>query len=327
MKSNNRITTRIFIFFAVVFLLLAGGVFWWRDAMHSADPTDTKVILFSVPSGEGAKEISRQLSTEGLIRSQIGFYILMRFGSYNQKLQAGDFRLSRSMDARTIAEALTHGMSDVWITIPEGWRDEEIATEVAKSIGIPEQQFLTLAKEGYMFPDTYSIPSDATASAIVNMFLTNFQKKITPQLIADAKKNGLTENQLVTLASLVEKEGKNAQDRPMIAGIILNRLKKDWPLQIDATLQYSLGYQAKEKTWWKKDLTDADKKIDDPYNTYLNTGLPPGPIANPGLDSIAAAAHPTMSDYMYYIHDTSGVAHYAKTIEEHEANVSKYLSQ
>jgi UPF0755 protein len=111
----------------------------------------------------------------------------------------------------------------------------------------------------------------------------------------------------------------------MIAGILLNRIKLGMPLQVDATLQYALGYQPFEKTWWKKDLTDDDKKTDSLYNTYTNVGLPPGPIANPGLASIKAAIYPTASDYLYYIHDKTGTIHYAKTIEEHNANVQKYL--
>jgi UPF0755 protein len=129
----------------------------------------------------------------------------------------------------------------------------------------------------------------------------------------------------MVLASLVEREGRTAKDRPVIAGILLRRLKADWPLQVDATLQYALGYQASDKTWWKKELTDDDKKINSPYNTYMNTGLPPQPICNPGMESIQAAIYPTSSEYWYYIHDPTGAVHYARTIAEHEANVAKYL--
>ena len=182
-----------------------------------------------------------------------------------------------------------------------------------------------MRSEGYMFPDTYLIPRDATASAIAQMFLDNFNAKVTPQMKADALKTGLTFNQTITLASIVEREGRTNADRPMIAGILLNRLKLSMPLQVDATLQYAIGYQPFEKSWWKSEISADDKNVDSPYNTYTNTGLPPGPISNPGLDSIKAAIYPTASDYLYYLHDKAGDVHYAKTIEEHDANIQKYL--
>lgn len=325
MKSNNTLMTRVFIFLAVLLLAAASGIAWWKNAVASVDEHDATPVSFIVPSGQGSKEISRRLVTEGLIRSQIGFYLLVRFFNTDGQIQAGDFRLNKTMDARTIAKELTRGMMDVWLTIPEGWRSEEIASTVAKDLNVPETEFLHLAKEGYMFPDTYSIPRDATAGAVVKLMNDTFNQKVTPQMLADAKKEGLSEKSLIILASLVEREGKTNQDRPVIAGILLNRLNQDWPLQVDATLQYILGYQATDKTWWKKELTDADKKMNSPYNTYLNPGLPPAPIANPGLEAIKAVIYPTKTEYMFYLHGKDGVAHYAKTIEEHEKNIANYL--
>jgi len=325
MKSNNTIITRVMSLFAVVVILAAGAFAWWKNAMSPVDEKDATLITFVVPTGQGSKEIARRLATEGLIRSQIGFYLLVRFFNTNNQIQAGEFRLNKTMDARTIAKELTVGMMDAWVTIPEGWRVEEIATNIAKGLNIPEKEFLAVAKEGYMFPDTYSIPQTATAGAVAKILTNTFAEKVTPQMIADAKKAGLSLSSVVTLASLVEREGKTNQDRPIIAGILLNRLNQDWPLQVDATLQYILGYQAQEKTWWKKELTDADKKLDSPYNTYLNPGLPPTPIANPGLNAMKAVIYPTKTDYMFYIHDKQGIAHYATTIEGHEKNVADYL--
>lgn len=141
----------------------------------------------------------------------------------------------------------------------------------------------------------------------------------------DAKMSGLTLDEVITLASIVEREGRTADDRPIIAGILLKRLKADWPLQADATLQYALGYQAREKTWWKKALTNDDKNFRSPYNTYLNPGLPPRPIANPGIESMKAVIYPKDTEYWYYLHDPTGAVHYAATIEEHNANVKTYL--
>jgi len=324
MKSNKGFI-RFFVLLGVLAVGFVLTFVWWKNAMAPTDATDPEPINFVVPRGQGSKEISTRLADSGLIRSQLGFYLYVRIFGTRGDIQAGEFRLNRTMDVPTIAEALTHGTQDVWITIPEGWRIEEIATLLTKELSIPEKEFLAVAQEGYMFPDTYSIPKDATAAAIAVMFRDNFDKKVTQDMIAAAKRQGLTEKEFITLASLVEREGMSQADRPVIAGILMNRLKNDWPLQVDATLQYVLGYQSKAKTWWKKELTDDDKRVASSYNTYLHTGLPPAPIANPGLASVQAVLHPQMSDYMYYLHDASGVAHYAKTIEEHTANIRKYL--
>ena len=316
---------RLIILFVIVVLGAWGGWFWWRDAISAVDPTDTTPIIFVVERGEGAKAIAADLANQNLIHSPTGFYLLVKLLGVETQLQAGDFRLNKSMDARTIALELTHGTLDVWVTTLEGWRVEEIATQLAGDLDIPEKEFLKYAREGYMFPDTYLIPRDATASAIAKIFLDNFEKKITPQMREDAKKTGLTFNQVLTLASIVEREGKSDTDRPVIAGILLNRIKADWPLQTDATLQYALGYQQFEKSWWKKSLFTEDKKINSPYNTYANPGLPPAPISNPGLASIQAVLNPADTEYLYYLHDATGAVHYATTIDEHNANIQKYL--
>ena len=130
---------------------------------------------------------------------------------------------------------------------------------------------------------------------------------------------------MIVLASIVERESKNTDERPIIAGILLKRLEEGIPLAVDATIQYALGYQSNEKTWWKKDLTVQDLEVEGPFNTRRVVGLPPAPIANPGISAIKAVASPKQSSYYYYIHDKDGEAHFAKTIEEHNANVGKYL--
>lgn len=325
MKLNNTFGIRILVTI-IIFLLLGGvGTLWWNDAMGPVDSKDTTPVLFVIPRGQGAKEISKRLYSDGLIRSQIGFYILVRFLKTDQQIQAGDFRLNKSMSANDVFSELTHGMLDVWITTLEGWRSEEIAMALSKELDVPEKEFMAVAKEGFMFPDTYLIPKDATAGAIAEMFINNFNKKITTDMVASALKEGLTKDELVTLASIVEREGRSASDRPVIAGILLNRLRRNWPLQVDATIQYVLGYQPNTKTWWKKEIGEEDKNIKSLYNTYVYPGLPPGPIANPGLEAIQAVLHPTVTDYMFYLHDKSGTAHYAKTNEGHVENIAKYL--
>lgn len=293
--------------------------------MTSVDPSDKTPEIFTVKRGEGVRSITTRLAENRLIRSSTAFYILVKVMGIEHDIQAGDFRLTRSMDATTLAKELTHGVDDVWVTVPEGWRKEEIATKLAKELDMPEQEFLKHAKEGYMFPDTYMISREASPAGIADMFLSNFNKKITQSLREDGRKTGLTFPEIVTLASIVEREGLSDEDRPVIAGILLNRLNADWPLQTDATLQYILGYQTREKTWWKKSLYDEDKSIDSLYNTYKHKGLPPGPIANPGLSAIKAVIYSKPSDYWFYLHDAKGVVHYGKTEEEHGANVSRFL--
>lgn len=327
MKSNkaHSVAVRFVLFFFLMVAVAWGAYFWWQYSIAPVDPSDKTPVVFVVRQGEGGKEIAAALSGDNLIHSSTGFYLLIKLLGIEKELQVGDFRLNKTMDARTIAMELTHGILDVWVTTLEGWRDEEIASQLNKDLDIPENQFILYAKEGYMFPDTYLIPRDATASAIAQILLDNFNTKVTAAMKADATRSGLTFAQTITLASIVEREGKTVQDKPVIAGILLNRIKLGMPLQVDATLQYALGYQPFEKTWWKKDLTDDDKKIDSLYNTYANVGLPPGPISNPGIVSIKAAIYPTASDYLYYLHDKTGAVHYAKTIAEHEANIQKYL--
>jgi len=327
MKSNKASTVRVrvIVFLVVTALAIGGSAAWWFDGLKAVDSLDNTPISFKVSPGDGARAISSQLAREQLVRSPIAFFLLVKMKGLETNLQAGDFRLYRSMNALVIAEKLTHGYEDVWVTTLEGWRSEEIASALSKNLDIPESEFLKVAREGYMFPDTYRIPRDATAGAIVNMFRTIFDEKVTPAMRSSASRYGLSMDGLVTLASIVEREGNTEEDRPVIAGILLKRLEADWPLQVDATLQYALGYQPHEKSWWKTALSADDRLVKSPYNTYTNPGLPPGPICNPGLSSIRAVVSPKSSDYWYYIHDPAGGVHYARSIEEHNANIAKYL--
>lgn len=317
--------TRLVILFALGFLFFGLGLAWWKQAIAPVNQTDKTPQIFVVKRGDGVREIASRLKKQGLIRDQIAFFLLIKKLGIDQSLQAGDFRLNPSMDAKTIAQTLTRGMLDVWITILEGWRSEEIALKLASELSLPESQFLKYTQEGYMFPDTYLIPKEATAAAIVKILKDNFEEKFSKDLQEEAAKRGLTKEEVVILASIVEKEASGDEDRSLIAGILLKRLKKGWPLQADATIQYVLGYQPEERTWWKKNLTNADKAIKSSYNTYQNPGLPPGPISNPGLASIKAVIYPVDSEFWYYLHDSEGEVHFARTIEDHEENVNKFL--
>lgn len=319
---------RISILFVI---LIFGGItlsLWWNQAIKSSDPTNKVSISFTVEKSENARSIAERLKKQGLIRSPLAFFILARFTKLGSNLQAGQFLLNPAMNMNTIAESLTHGSVDVRITIPEGWRNEEIALKLAQELSIPEKEFLNVAREGYMFPDTYFIPKDAKASDVVKIFSSNFENKIKEiKTLHVVKERKLSLDETIIIASLVEREAQFIEDRPIVASVILNRLSIGMKLDIDATIQYALGYQQQKKTWWKKELTIDDLSINSPYNTYKNAGLPPKPIANPGIQAIEAVMNASQTDFIYYVSDKDGKIHFAKDIEGHNINISKYLNK
>jgi len=315
---------RFFIAFAVGIIIALVATLWWKNGTLPVNSKDSSQKIFVVRKGQGVREISYNLKQQGLIKDPIVFFIVTKRMGYDKKIEAGDFRLSPSMSTWDIANNLTHGTLDIWVTIPEGKRAEEV-TEILKENVPTFQDSWTQAlatDEGYLFPDTYLIPKDATINLISTMMKDNFQQKFDS--VKSASTTNLTDQETIILASLVEREAKADIDRPMVASVIYNRIGIGMKLDIDATLQYALGYQVDEKRWWKKELTAQDKKINSPYNTYTNPGLPPGPISNPGLASIKAALNPAKTDYLFYISDVNGVNHYAKTMAEHNANIKKY---
>ena len=313
--------------FVLLISFVAGGIYlWFKDATLPVDPTVTGSKIFVVNRGDSVRAIANNLKNEGFIRDPLAFFILVKRLGIEKTIQAGDFRLAASMDVAAVIEELQHGTLDVWVTIPEGWRVEEIALKLAQDLAIPEQAFVKHAEEGFMFPDTYLFPKDASASAIAKIMRDNFNSKTQDNLGELLKKAKLPIRDTVILASLVEREARLAEDRPKITSVILNRLDKGMKLDIDATVQYALGYQDDTKNWWKKELTFEDLAVNSSYNTYINSGLPPGPIANPGLDSIGAVLEPAKTNFFYYLSDKKGVTHYATTFEEHKTNINTYLA-
>lgn len=316
--------------FIVLILLLviftAGALLWWTQAIKPANSTDKRTVTFTIQKGETIRSIADNLQNQDLINSPVAFFLIARFGGLADNIQAGDFHLSPSMDIHTIINQLTHGTTDTWVQIPEGWRNEEIAHRISQELDIPENEFLKQAKEGYMFPDTYRLPKDASVAAVIATFHSNFEKRVTPELLAKAETKNLFLEELIIIASLVEREAKLTADRPLVASVILNRLKIGMKLDIDATVQYILGYQPEQKTWWKKNLTTDDLALESPYNTYLNAGLPPTAITNPGIAAIEAVVNAPDTDYLFYVADINGKSHFAKTLEEHNDNVAKYVN-
>src|SRR3989338_888838 len=317
---------RIIIFLFIITVLGSVIYMYIQSGTFPVDKNDKSSKIFVIGRGESLTSIINTLQEQGLIRNKVVFFLIVKQLGIERKIQAGDFRLSSSMNAYQLAENLTHGTLDVWVTVIEGTRKEEIAEVISENLRIPQIEFLKYAKEGYLFPDSYLVPKDATAVAVINIFEVNLQRKFTNELRTRANRNGLTQDQVLVLASLVEREAKFDDDRQEVANILLKRIRNDWPLQVDATIQYALGYQPGTRSWWKHELSLDDLKIESPYNSYTNKGLPPTPIGNPGLATIQAvvSADPATENW-FYVSDKQGKLHFAQTQAEHEENIRKYL--
>lgn len=308
------------IILLLALLLVVRG--WWISNLSSVNlDKTTKTII--IAKGKSLSGIADQLKKENLIKSPFVFSLFVRQQGLSDKLSAGTFKLSPAMSTSEIIKQLAGKPSEVWITLIEGWRAEEMAEELNGKLKIDNGQFLKIAKKGYMFPDTYLFPNEVTVEQIVKILKDNFDKKYSSDLKAKIKALGLTEEEGVILASIVEREARSDKVRTEVASILLKRFKINMGLNADATVQYILGYQKEEKSWWKRHLSREDLKVDSPYNTYLYRGLPPTPIANPGLSSLQAVANASPNTpYLYYYHDSKGNSHYAKTLEEHNQNVA-----
>ena len=312
---------------------------WWNQSVKSISK-EAAPQNFLILKGSSATQIANKLKKEELIRSSLAFKFYVQLTGRAKKIQAGEYSLKPSENLFLIVEELLKGPQEVWVTIPEGLRREEIAEKFVdgllkkdKEAEVFRSEFLSLTKnkEGYLFPDTYLFPKTATATNIVNVLESTFDKRIV-RYEDDIAGSDLTSNQIVTLASLIERETITNEERPIVAGILIKRAEADWPLQVDATVQYALASakcrnQTTDCDWWPRPLSKDDIGISSPLNTYKYPGFPPSPISNPGLSSLSAAIFPEESDYWFYLHDSKGEIHYAETIEEHNRNVSKYLGK
>ena len=314
---------RLTVVLVLLIIIAVGEILWWKNGVSAVNPKSKDSIIFVVQKGDGVREISSTLKEEGLIKSSVVFFLLVKQLGIDKKIEAGDFRLSPSMTAQEIAENLTHGTLDIWITVPEGKRAAEIA-EILKQ-KIPTYDFTwidtLISHEGYLFPDTYLIPRDADIGMIVNQMRGNFDTKYAT---LNANNTNLTKEEIVILASLIEREAITDAEKPIIAGILLNRLNLAMPLQVDATIQYAKGKNPQTQKWWEEVALEEYKSILSDYNTYLFVGLPPKPISNPGIVALRAAVSPVDTDYLYYLHDKDRKIRYAKTLSEHNANIEKY---
>lgn len=314
-------------------VLLAGALLialliYTFQLLQPVDPAATSLERFIVPKGAAVQTIANQLHQQGFIKNPWVFRLIVKSKGLENKLQAGSFELSKNMAAQQIAALLTEGTQDVWVTILEGWRKEEIAESLANQ-GLDQfdaDEFLSLAvaSEGRLFPDTYLVPREITAAGMYQLLTSTFNRKVEQGLAEEIAASKYDLDKAIIMASLVEREANDYEQMRHVAGILWNRINIGMALQVDATLQYAKGYDRAEQTWWPFP-TAADKSRQSPFNTYLNPGLPPRPIANPGLNAIKAALDPLEVDDLFYLHASDGSMYYAETLEGHNANVSRYL--
>ena len=328
-----------FLLVAIIAVSLVGAYYWWNtNSTPPSTSSETKTIL--IKKGTSADAIAQILYEEGIIKSPLAFKVYVQFTGKSQSVQAGEYDLPLDQNIQVVTARLLSGPSEIWVTIPEGYRREQIAHRFANSFGLVGENFNAFVtdfmtasegEEGFLFPDTYLFPKTASAEKVVSMMSDTFGKKITPDIQAGIESSPYTQNQLITMASILERETKTDAERPMVAGILWKRLENEWPLQVDASVQYGVASFSCVPTnvnceWWPI-LTINDIEAPSVYNSYKNPELPPSPIASPGLLSIEAAIFPEESEYWFYIHAPDGTIYYAETVEGHNANIVKYLGK
>ena len=340
-NKEKKIKTAVAAIFFIIVILLAG--FYWREINSPFSSTNKENnVEFSVSKGESMSEIAKNLKTKGLIKSEFLFKTAVAIGGVSGKMKAGDYLLSPSLSILNIIGKLVRGESDLnKFSVIEGWTLKDIGEEAEKKGFFKKDDFLSLSGwadkgadkkiidkywflkgnkrislEGYIFPDTYRLEKKSDPRIFIEKALNNFGKKITP-LLPEIKKSGRSLRDIIIMASMLEKEVKGYKEKQIAAGILWKRIRSGWPLQVDATANYVVGKKGK--------VTRKDLSIDSPYNSYQNFGLPPGPICNPGIESIKAAIFYKESSYWFYINTDDGKTIFSRTLEEHNMNRRKYL--
>lgn len=319
---------RLFLSILSVLLILSGVIFigWFFLALNTAVSSTAKKIPIEIAKGSSTWTVARQLQKTGVIHSPLVFVIATKFKG--QTVKADSFELDASQPLKKIVDQVTTtNPNEITITIPEGWRNEQIAQRLVEKVTIESvESFLAIAKEyeGYLFPDTYRFNRQVTPEAIRDRLRENFQ--------ARTKELYISKEDLI-LASIVEREAKRDEDRPKMIGVFKNRLSKGMPLEADPTVQYAIDSSAFAKLspemkssyqFWKSITLEQAKTFESSYNTYRQAGLPPGPISNPGLKSLQAALNPEKHDYYYFFNLNDGSTIYSKTLDEHNVNKRKH---
>jgi UPF0755 protein len=304
------------------------------------DPAGAKKTI-QIQEGESVSAIALDLENQGIIRDASVFRLYLIYSGLDKGIQAGSHQLDPSQNALEIAGDIQNATPEVLsLTVLPGWRLEEIAAALPlNGFSITASEFLASARllkgssvlpgfpeikgvEGYLLPGTYTFKRTASSADVLAFMLQNFDQQVTQDIRDGFKKQGLTLAQAVVLASIVQKEAVVADEMPVIASVFYNRLQVGMRLESDPTTQYALGYVPSQKTWWKNPLNQSDLNIDSPYNTYVVTGLPPGPICAPGLAALRAVAFPEQTPYYYFRArcDGSGRHNFSTTFDQHVQN-------
>lgn len=294
---------------------------------------------FQIELGESPQTITRRLEDQGLIRNRETMLNYLVYSGLDTTLQAGTYQLSSAMSAMQITRTLQDPTpSEVSFRILPGWRAEEIAAalptsgleitpnEFLNAISLPPEGYPFLEElpelatlEGFLFPESYTLAREISVNELIALLLANFDRQVDPTLRQGFTDQGLTLHQALTLASIIEREAVVDEEMPVIASVFLNRLAAGMKLDSDPTVQYALGFNSSQDTWWTNPLSRTDLQVNSPFNTYLNTGLPPGPISNPGLAALKAVSFPSSTDYYYFraACDGSGRHQFSQTYEQH----------
>ncbi len=300
----------------IIALILISGFLVWQGIYNPIDHDSEETIVFLVEKGESAKDIALNLKDQGLIRYSSFFRIYALVQNKEDKLKAGEYEFSPNMNVPEILDKLSSEQRiKKMITIIEGWDLRDIREYLEKQ-GI-ETGELDPRLEGYLFPDTYEIFPGDGIEEIVEKMLANFEEKTSPfeQEIVFQDKTIL---EIITMASLIEKEVRTLEDKKIVSGILWKRIEAGMLLQVDATITYITGRKTTE-------ILQEELAIDSPYNTYKYKGLPPGPICSPGLESIEAAVYPQETEYWFYLSTPEGETIFSKTLKEHNQAIAKYL--
>jgi len=309
---------KLFFIFSMIFLIT---ILFVTAIYFPLEENSATQKVINIPSGTNAKEIVVVLEENEIIRkNNYIFRILIKLLKLEDQLKYGEYNLSPSMNMLQILDKLVKGEVIVYkITIPEGYIYTQIAELLDKKEIVEKETFLKLVNdgekswEGYLFPDTYEVPKRYGSENMLKLLLSHFNHIVDEKLKDKAEEIGFSMEEIIILASIIEKESKFTEERRQVSSVFHNRLKKGMKLQSCATIQYILE-EPKEK------LDESDLKIDSPYNTYLYKGLPPGPISNPGLDSIMATLEPKEEDYLYFVLGENGRHIFSKTYQEHLKN-------